>query len=195
MTYEQIVSEAAGPIAVIRMNRPEKRNAHTRRRGDELVHAVAASNVNPAYLRNARKPVVAAINGPAIGLGLLIALSRDIRICFAEARFATAFARRGAIAEYGAAWLLPRIAGLTHAFGLLLSARIIDAAEAHRIGLVSAFITGGNVLDEALAYALHLYAALGETLEQSVARASRGMKACHNHFRENRPPQFTGSPS
>lgn len=90
-----------------------------------------------SYFPAVQKPVIAAINGPVVGLGLVIALFRDLRWASNAARFSTAFARRGLIAEYGIAWMLPRLVGLPNALDLLFSARTIDAAEALRIGLVN----------------------------------------------------------
>ena len=60
---------------------------------------------------DSKKPVIAAINGPAVGLGLIITLYCDLRFAADPARFGTAFARRGLIAEYGVAWMLPRLDG------------------------------------------------------------------------------------
>src|SRR3984957_16396538 len=90
-----------------------------------------------SYFPAMTKPVIAAINGPVVGLGLVIALYCDIRFASDAARFSTTFARRGLIAEYGIAWMLPRIVGLPNALDLLLTARVVDAAEALRMGLVN----------------------------------------------------------
>ena len=81
-------------------------------------------------------PVVMAVNGPAAGLGFVIALTGDV--CFASptARFISAFSRLGLVAEYGVAWLLPRMIGRQRAAEILLSGRAIDSREAERIGLV-----------------------------------------------------------
>ena len=89
------------------------------------------------YLLQARKPVIAALNGPAAGLGLVLALYADVRFAGSEAKFTTSFAQRGLIAEHGISWLLPRLVGPAHALDLLLSARKLGAAEAERIGLVN----------------------------------------------------------
>ena len=90
-----------------------------------------------SYFPAVTKPVIAAINGPVVGLGLVIALYCDIRFACDAARFGTAFSRRGLIAEYGMAWMLPRLVGHANALDLLLSARMIDAAEALRMGLAN----------------------------------------------------------
>ena len=73
--------------------------------------------------------MIAAINGPAVGLGFIISLYCDLRFASDTARFGTAFAKRGLIAEYGLAWLLPRLIGPANALDMLLSARLVDAAE------------------------------------------------------------------
>src|SRR5271169_5897541 len=90
-----------------------------------------------SYFPALSKPVIAAINGPAVGLGLVIALYCDLRFASDAARFSTASARRGLIAEYGMAWMLPRLVGHANALDLLFSARVIDAAEAFRMGLAN----------------------------------------------------------
>ncbi|OUZ07654.1 hypothetical protein BHE97_16285 [Aeromicrobium sp. PE09-221] len=84
------------------------------------------------------KPVVAAINGSAAGLALGLTLLADVRVCVDDARFTTAYSRRGLVAEHGEAYLLQRTVGRGHASELLLSGRVFDAKHALRIGLVSA---------------------------------------------------------
>ena len=83
------------------------------------------------------KPVIAAVNGVAAGLGLSYMLFYDMRIASDRARFGTVFSRRGLVAEHATAWLLPRLIGLHHACDLLFSGRLIDAAEALRMGLIN----------------------------------------------------------
>ena len=94
---------------------------------------------------------IAAVNGPAVGLGLVIALYADLRFASDQARFGTAFSRRGLIAEHGISWMLPRLVGVSNALDLLYSARVIDADEALRIGLVSRVIPHEFVISEPLA--------------------------------------------
>ncbi|HXC37726.1 MAG TPA: enoyl-CoA hydratase-related protein [Burkholderiales bacterium] len=103
-----------------------------------------------------RKPMIAAINGPCVGFGLIQALHCDVRFAAAGAVFATAFVRRGLNAEYGSSWLLPRIVGHTRAMELILSARRIDAAEAERIGLVNFCVPDAELMDRVTAYARDL---------------------------------------
>jgi len=82
------------------------------------------------------KPIVAAVNGPAAGIGFLQALVADVRFAAEGAKFTTAFARRGLLAEHGMSWLLPRLIGASRATELLLSARVFLAEEAAELGLV-----------------------------------------------------------
>lgn len=102
------------------------------------------------------KPLIAAINGACAGVGLVQALFCHVRFAADTARFSTAFARRGLVAEYGIAWTLTRLVGQERAFDLLLSARAFDAAEARELGLVSRVVPRDEVLGAAQAYARDL---------------------------------------
>ena len=88
-----------------------------------------------SYLLGIPKPIIAAINGPAAGVGLAIALYCDLRYVAAGAKINTAFVRRGLIAEHGTSWLLPRLVGTMNALELLLTGTAISAEHADRIGL------------------------------------------------------------
>ena len=99
------------------------------------------------------KLMVAAINGACAGLGLVQALMCDLRVAAAGAKFTTAFARRGLIAEHGVSWLLPRIVGTSTALDLLTSARVFTAEEAADLGVVNKVVPPDQVLAEAIAYA------------------------------------------
>ena len=102
------------------------------------------------------KPIVCAINGGCAGVSLVHALCCDVRFAAGGARMTTAFARRGLIAEYGISWLLPRLVGQSKALDLLLSARVVTAEEAERIGLVNAVFPRAELVERALAYAADL---------------------------------------
>jgi enoyl-CoA hydratase/carnithine racemase len=102
------------------------------------------------------KPMVAAINGACAGVGLVQALTCDVRFLAKGARLSTAYARRGLPAEYGMSWLLPRLIGTERALDLLLSARTIEAEEAVAIGLASRLCERDDVLPAATAYARDL---------------------------------------
>jgi enoyl-CoA hydratase/carnithine racemase len=108
-------------------------------------------------LRSA-KPSICAVNGAAAGLGMILTLYCDVRFASEQARFGTAFAKIGLIAEHGISWLLPRIVGTGNAFDLLYSARVIDAQEALRMGLVQRVYPADQLLTEAKKYVEYLAA-------------------------------------
>ncbi len=212
-TFDDVLYEVVGGVAVIRLNRPESLNAFTSAMGVGLRKAVAAAVADDAvrvivltgagrgfcagadmkllqgikagaargrpeeteappdfssdlgpdvsghyggrfgYFFKASKPIIAAINGPAAGLGFVIALYADIRFAGSDAKFTTSFAQRGLIAEHGSSWLLPRLVGTANALDLLFSARKFGAAEAEKIGLVSKVFPQAAFMDEVMAYA------------------------------------------
>jgi enoyl-CoA hydratase/carnithine racemase len=170
-----------------------------------------------SYFPAMSKPVIGAVNGPAVGLGLVIALYCDLRFASDAARFSTAFARRGLIAEYGMAWMLPRLVGHANALDLLFSARLIDAAEAFRMGLVNQVYPQNVFQEKVREYAAELasnvsprslrvikrqvYDAMFQPLGEAFEIAEREMLAslqCEDfkegvaHFVEKRAPVFTG---
>jgi enoyl-CoA hydratase/carnithine racemase len=170
-----------------------------------------------SYFPAVGKPVIAAINGPVVGLGLVIALYCDLRFASDAARFSTAFARRGLIAEYGMAWMLPRLVGPANALDLLFSARMIDAAEAKRMGLVNQVFPHEVFNDKVREYASDLalnvsprsmsvikrqvYDAMFQSLAEAFGLSEREMLASLQsedfkegvaHFLEKRAPAFTG---
>ena len=170
-----------------------------------------------SYFPAIGKPVIAAINGPVVGLGLVIALYCDLRLASESARFSTTFARRGLIAEYGMAWMLPRIVGIANALDLLFSARTIDAAEALRMGLVNRVFPQETFFEKAQESAQELastvsprslriikrqvYEAMSQPLAEAFDISVREMIACFRtedfkegvaHFVEKRPAAFTG---
>jgi enoyl-CoA hydratase/carnithine racemase len=102
------------------------------------------------------KPVLAAMNGPAAGVGLALACFMDLRFAAAGARFTTAHGRLNLPAEYGLSWLLPRMIGLTRASDLLLSSRVFEAEEALALGIVNAVHPADAVLEATRAYARSL---------------------------------------
>jgi enoyl-CoA hydratase/carnithine racemase len=108
---------------------------------------------HPHFLTALRKPVIAAVNGACVGIGLTHALMCDIRFAAAGAKFATAFTRRGLIAEYGISWILPRMAGWGAAMDLLLSGRTFLAEEARELGLVNEVVAADQLMTRVLQYA------------------------------------------
>ena len=170
-----------------------------------------------SYFPAIGKPVIAAINGPVVGLGLVITLYCDLRLASDASRFSTTFARRGLIAEYGMAWMLPRIIGIANALDLLFSARTIDAAEALRMGLVNRVFPQETFLEKAQESAQELastvsprslriikrqvYEAMSQPLAEAFDISVREMMACFRtedfkegvaHFVQKRPAAFTG---
>jgi enoyl-CoA hydratase/carnithine racemase len=105
-------------------------------------------------LRSIPQPVIAAVNGPAVGGGLALALFSDIRISAASARYGVQFIKLGLSGcDVGVSFALPRLIGGSRAFELMLTGRVIDADEAARIGLVSRVVPDDEVLDAALSLA------------------------------------------
>jgi enoyl-CoA hydratase/carnithine racemase len=170
-----------------------------------------------SYFPAIGKPVIAAINGPVVGLGLVITLYCDLRLASDASRFSTTFARRGLIAEYGMAWMLPRIIGIANALDLLFSARTIDAADALRMGLVNRVFPQETFLEKVQEHAQELastvsprslriikrqvYEAMSQPLAEAFDISVREMMACFStedfkegvaHFVEKRPAAFTG---
>lgn len=105
------------------------------------------------YFARTKKPVIAAINGPIAGIGLVMALYADLRFAADKAVFTTSFAQRGLIAEHGISWLLPRLVGQANALDLLLSARKIGAEEARELGLVNKVFAQETFFENVQAYA------------------------------------------
>lgn len=170
-----------------------------------------------SYFPAIRKPVISAINGAAAGLGLIMALYSDFRIASNTAVFATAFAKRGLVAEHGIAWMLPKLVGHANAIDLLLTSRKIDAVEALKMNIVSRVVEPEHLMTEALELARvlshdvsprsvrimkrQLWEVPFQTLGEAIAIANEEMEASLKtedfkegvaHFLERREPHFTG---
>ncbi|WP_328608284.1 enoyl-CoA hydratase-related protein [Amycolatopsis sp. NBC_00345] len=250
--------EAAGPVATLTFDRPERSNAMDRTmqarygsllraaEADPAVRAVVVTGAGRAFCPGAdlgllggiseappvtdddlegyrdvlaaalvRVPVVAAINGGCAGLGFVLACAADVRFAAAGAKFTTAFARRGLIAEYGVAKLLPELVGRGRALDLLLSARTFTAEQALEYGLVQEIVPAGELALRAHAYATELatYSAPrsmatikdqvtrepATSLEQSAVASTKLMLDSFGHpelaegvasWNERRPPRF-----
>jgi enoyl-CoA hydratase/carnithine racemase len=169
------------------------------------------------YLMQVKKPIIAAINGPCAGIGLVFTLYCDLRFASSEAKFTTAFAQRGLIAEHGISWLLPRLTGTAHALDLLFSARKFTAEEAQRVGLVNRAFAHEHFMANVLEYARQLadtvspramavmkaqvWKALFQDLNDAIAIgdaemqksfATEDFKEGVAHFVEKRVAKFTG---
>src|SRR5689334_20064559 len=107
---------------------------------DALRTKMRAFYLNWLSIRDLEVPVIAAVNGPAIGAGLCLALACDLRYAAAGARLGAPFVKLGMHAGMAGTWLLPNVVGEAHARDLLLTGRVVDAEEALRLGLVSRVI-------------------------------------------------------
>jgi len=119
------------------------------------------------------KPMIAAVNGPAVGFGLTVSLTCDIRVASEQALFICAFVRIGVTPEFGSSYFLPRLIGYGKAAELALTAQRVDAAEALRIGLVNRVVPHGRLMDETLAMA--------ETIGQFPPAAVQAVKTLLRH--------------
>ena len=167
-----------------------------------------------------RKPVIAAMNGHAIGIGLTLALQCDLRLAALEAKYGVLQVRRGVLPDAYAHWTLPRIAGLAVAADLLLTGRKIDGAEAVAMGIASRALPAAEVLPAALEIARDIARntaplsvalskkLLWESLTLEREDVERKETALHHHvmgrgdaiegavsYLERRPPRFTSSVS
>ena len=170
----------------------------------------------PVVLHETDKPTLCALNGPAAGYGLDLALGCDIRVASDTAKLAAAFTRRNIVPESGGTWLLPRLVGWEKACDIVLRGRTLGAAEALELGLVSRVVPADVCLKETLALAREIAAnapqavqaskrmmrlGLDETFEANVHQVylqllplmrsedfQEGVKA----FLERRDPEFEG---
>jgi len=168
------------------------------------------------HLRSIPQPVIAAVNGAAMGGGLGLVLGCDIRLAATEATFAAAFIRVGISAcDIGTSWLLPRLVGAARAHELMLTGRTFDAEEAARIGLLTRVVPAEDLLEAAqqvaaqiivhapMAVALTkegmwtsleipgLHAAIEyENRQQQVLAATRDHREALRAFGEKRSPEF-----
>lgn len=163
------------------------------------------------------KPIIAAINGAAVGLGFVHALYCDIRFASDTAKMAVIFPQRGLIAEYGLAWMLPRLIGMNNAMDLMLSGRVIKGAEAQEMGLVGRVYPADELMERVREYAVQmatfssprstrvikrqaydaLFTDLGTAIDVAVDEMYESL-ACDDFregvasFLEKRAPEFTG---
>lgn len=171
----------------------------------------------PLAFQQLEVPVIAAVNGPAIGAGCDLACMCDIRIASQTARFAESFVRVGLVPGDGGAWLLPRVIGWPRATELALTGRMIDAAVALDWGLVTKVVEPGELMPAARALADEIAAnppravrltkrllreaqdaSLGTVLNlsaalQAVVHETRDHEEAVDAFLERRKPTFTGN--
>ena len=170
------------------------------------------------YMFECPKPIIAAINGPVAGIGLVMTMFCDMRFASDIAKFTTSFAQRGLVAEHGIAWLLPKLIGSANALDILMSARKFTGEEAARLGLVNRSFPGNALLAEVRDYAKHMvetvsprsltvmkrqvYKSLFQDFNSSTAMADTEMQSSFAsddfkegvaHFVEKRSANFTGN--
>jgi 2-(1,2-epoxy-1,2-dihydrophenyl)acetyl-CoA isomerase len=167
-------------------------------------------------MREAPKPVIAAVNGAAAGAGMNLALACDLRIASTTARFSQAFVKRGLTPDWGGSWFLPRIVGTAKAAELIFTGDSIDAAEALRLGIVNAVVAPEALMAETHALAgriasgppvaiqlakraiyhnqdVDLRGGLEfESFAQGICRQTEDSKEGVRAFMEKRPPVFRG---
>jgi enoyl-CoA hydratase/carnithine racemase len=169
-----------------------------------------------SYMLAIGKPIIAAINGPVAGIGVVVTAYCDIRYMAAGAKLTTAFARRGLIAEHGIAWLLPRLIGPMNALDLLCSARPVEAEEAAAMGFVRVLPADGfaaavqakaaeiaNLSSPRSARIIkrQVYEAMFQSLAEATVIANREQEVCRDtedfregiaHYMQKRRPNFSG---
>jgi len=167
------------------------------------------------YLLSIRKPVIAAVNGPCVGLGMSLALFCDMRFASDKAKFMTSFSPRGLVAEHGQSWILPRILNPSKALDLLWSSRKVAADEASEMGLIDRLFPPDRLMEETINYIeelaktvapkslmamkqqiyRHLNMQLGEAMQDTTRLMDASMvrndfKEGIASFVEKRPPVF-----
>ena len=123
-----------------------------------------------SYPYGLRKPLIAAVNGPAAGVGFVVACFADLRFAAAGAKLTTSFGRLGLPAEHGVSWVLSRLVGTARAADLLFSSRVVLAEEAERMGLVNAVLPPDELLPHTLEYARRIAAEISPWSLQALKR-------------------------
>jgi enoyl-CoA hydratase/carnithine racemase len=138
-----------------RSDRPEKAGVPTKNGEVDWSHEGVRDGGGRVTLRifESLKPVIGAINGPAVGIGVTMQLPMDVRIASDAARFGFVFARRGIVPEACSSWFLPRLVGISQAMEWCSTGRVFDAQEALRGGLVSKVVAPDALLPAAYALA------------------------------------------
>ena len=260
-TERQVVVEQRGPVAWIKFNRPERRNAigaQTRAelaaalkqaQKDEAVRCLVLTGEGTAFcsgadlrdfpaggspvehvgrilrddympmilrMRSMPKPIIAAVNGVAAGIGVSFAMAADIRIAIEEAAFVEAFVNIGLIPDGGATWLLPRLVGAGKALEMCMTGLPLAARDAERLGLVNLVVPADQLISTVQSFADRLAAgpplaiaaakrainrSLDSTLEEALeyeANLQQAMAGTADFaegvaaFIEKRPASFTG---
>ena len=193
------------------------------RKGRERTNDVVRDSGGLLTLRlfKCKKPLIAAVNGAAVGIGATMLLPMDTRICSDQARFGFVFAKRGIVPEAASSWFLPRLIGINKALELCYTGKVISAEEAKEIRLVSEILNQDKLIDRALEIAKEFTAessqisiALTRQMMWRMLGADDPMEAHKidsravfelgqsgeaiegvNSFLEKRPPTFPGKVS
>tara|TARA_E500000331_G_scaffold309485_1_gene315630 strand:- start:673 stop:1533 length:861 start_codon:yes stop_codon:yes gene_type:complete len=193
------------------------------RKGRERTNDVVRDSGGLLTLRlfKCKKPLIAAVNGAAVGIGATMLLPMDTRICSDQARFGFVFAKRGIVPEAASSWFLPRLIGINKALELCYTGKVISAEEAKEIRLVSEILNQDKLIDRALEIAKEFTAessqisiALTRQMMWRMLGADDPMEAHKidsravfelgqsreaiegvNSFLEKRPPSFPGKVS
>lgn len=120
------------------------------------------------------KPVIAAMNGPALGIGASFALACDIRIAVPEAYISEAFINIGLVPEGGATWLLPRLAGRGVALEMFYTGQPVQAADAHRLGIINRIVPADRFEEEVQNLAAHIASQPRQALAGAKRAVNRG---------------------
>ena len=127
-------------------------------------------------LHRMEKPVIAAVNGPAVGAGLDLACACDIRLASPAARFMAAYVRVGLFPGYGGAWLYPRLMGLGRAAEMMFTGDFMEADEAAQVGLVNRVVAAEELLSEARALAVRIAAGPPVAIRLAKLMLQRGLE-------------------
>jgi enoyl-CoA hydratase/carnithine racemase len=152
-----------------------------------------AERVEPSRMRT---PVIAALNGSAVGMGITLPISWDIRFAAADAKYGFVFTRRGIVPEAGSTWMLPRLVGVSVAMELLLSGRIFSGAEGAAMGLFSRALPAADVLPAAQEFARDLAAstsAVSVAATKALVYNALGQDREESHAIEHQVFRWTGN--
>jgi 2-(1,2-epoxy-1,2-dihydrophenyl)acetyl-CoA isomerase len=130
-------------------------------------------------LRTMPKPVIAALNGPALGIGASFALACDIRIGTPEAYLTEAFINIGLVMEGGASYLLPRLAGLGVAFEMFFTGQPLSAADAHRLGVINRIVPADRLEQEVRDLAHHIASQPRQALAGAKRAVNRAVRSSY----------------
>lgn len=169
-----------------------------------------------AQVYHCKKPTIAAVNGASVGAGFSLAMACDIRVASEAARFSAIFVKRAIVADTGCTWFLPRLVGVENALKMMYTGKIIDAAEALRIGLVSEVVPADDLMDRANALAREIATGPSVAIElmkrltqesmtrdldsqieleqflQGITNQTEDVKEGRQSFLERREPVFKG---